>query len=282
MAKLQKNTSNKLEDFVFDIKEKILKSKLVGWDDTVIKIGEKEEGCLRVYTDGKFALYKAHLAKNTKGMDEDGILQNLGPETTVVHDHLLHNYCKKYLYQNAECNAHITRKAKGIEKNTKHNWPKRMCDLLRTTDHIRNERMKWNQTSFKEEEIQKIWTVYDEIVQEGFEEYQKFCHKYEYTKEENLLEFLRDFKENILCWVKNWEVPYSNNLCETLLRFTKSKMKISYQFKNLETARQFANIHSYTESCGRFGKNKFEALKRLFDGNPFTVTELLAEKNNQN
>ena len=61
----------------------------------------------------------------------------------------------------------------------------------------------------------------------------------------------------------------------------KAKMKISYQFKNLNYAEYFANIMTYTETCGRFGINKVEAIKRLFDNNPYTVAELDNLKNNQ-
>ena len=93
LAKLQKVTLENLKDFVFDVKERLLKANVLYWDDTVIKIGEKDKACLRVYSDKKYVLYKAHIAKNIKGMDEDGILQNLTRETTVVNDHILHNYC---------------------------------------------------------------------------------------------------------------------------------------------------------------------------------------------
>ncbi len=282
LTKLQKKASEQLKDFVFDVKEQIKKTKLGGWDDTVVSIGEKEKACLRVYTDFQFALYKAHMAKDTTGMDEDGILQNLGSETIVIHDHLLHNYCDEYQYQNAECNAHINRKAKGISENTKHEWSERLIKFQKEIYKKREENIKNKINSFSEEELQQIWSAYDDIIQAGFVEYEELKHKYEYESEENLLEFLRDFKENILFWVKDYQIPYSNNLCETLLRFTKSKMKISYRFQSLAHAEYFANIHTYTESCGRFGKNKFEALERLFNGNPYSVAELLAEKNNQN
>ncbi|MBO5183133.1 MAG: hypothetical protein J6B64_01920 [Bacilli bacterium] len=70
LVKLGKKASEQLKDFVFDVKEHILKAELVGWDDTVIAIAEKSRACLRVYTDGVFALYKAHMAKDTDGMDK--------------------------------------------------------------------------------------------------------------------------------------------------------------------------------------------------------------------
>lgn len=282
MVKLQKNAGLALETFVFDIREVLKKSSLLHWDDTVVGIGEKDKACFRVYSDRQFVLFKAHMAKNVEGMNEDGILQNLSETTVVVHDHLLHNYCNEYKYQNAECNAHVTRKLKGISVNTNHSWSNEMERLLKDTLKLRKEYIDKGATSFEEEELESILNKYDEIVAKGFIEYKELKHKYEYTNEENLLEFLRDYKENVTFWMKDFSIPYSNNFVETLLRMIKNKMKISLNFKSLEHARYFANIRSYTETCGNFGINKPLALKRLFEGNPYTVEELIALKNSQN
>lgn len=282
MVKLQKKAGKALESFVFDVTEALKQAKLLHWDDTVVGIGEKDKACFRAYSDRLFVLFRAHMAKNIEGMDEDGILQNLSEDTIVVHDHLLHNYCSDYKYQNAECNAHITRKLKGIVVNTKHNWADDMEKFLKNTLKLRNEYIEKKITSFDETELENILNTYDEIVERGFIEYNEFKHKHEYENEENILEFLRDYKENITFWIRDFSVPYSNNFVESLLRMIKTKMKISLNFKSLEQARNFANIRSYTETCGNFGINKPLALKRLFEENPYTVTELIALKNSQN
>lgn len=274
LVKLQKKASSMLEDFAFDVKEKILKSKLDYWDDTVIKIGEKDKACMRCYTNGKETLYKAHLTKGTNGMDKDGILQNLPSDCTVMHDHLLHNYCDEYSYKNIECNAHITRKLQSITENTKHDWSDKMKGLLESTLAKRENYEKKNINSFSEEEMKDFDRKYDSIIKDGFKEYIEFKHKYEFIREEKLLEFMREFKGPITEWVRDFSLPYSNNLCERLLRMLKAKMKISYQFQNLSSAKYFANIITYTETCGNYDVNKYEAIKRLFDNNPYTVTEL--------
>ncbi len=282
LTKLQKKASDKLQNFLFDVKEKIIKSKKVYWDDTCIKIGEKDKACLRVYTNENYVLYKAHMAKNTEGMDEDGVLQNLSEDCTVMHDHLLHNYCDDYKYKNIECNAHITRKLEGITQNAEHKWSDDMKSLLESTLNKRNELLEKNNIlpdnekvySFDENFINDFNNQYDQIIEEGFREYIEFKHKYEFEKEENLLEFMRDFKGPITNWIKDFSLPYSNNLSESLLRMMKTKMKVSYEFKSLNYAEYFANIMSYTETCGRLGINKYVAIKRLFDGNPYTVSEL--------
>lgn len=276
MVKLQKKTGEKLNNFVFDVAEVLKKSKLLHWDDTVVGIEKKDKACFRAYSDRKFVLYKAHMAKNTEGMDEDGILQNLAKDTVVVHDHLLHNYCKDYQYQNAECNAHITRKLKGIAVNTNHKWADNMEKFLKSTLNLRKEKIENKILSFTETELAELLSKYDEIVNQGFIEYKELKHKYEYTNEENLLEFLRDYKESITLWIKDFTIPYSNNFVESLLRMIKTKMKISLNFKSLKHAEYFANIKSYTETCGHFGINRACALKKLFDGEPYTVQELSA------
>lgn len=278
LTKLQKKASDKLSDFVFDVKKKILKSKLNYWDDTVIRIGDKERACLRVYTNSQYVLYKAHMAKDEEGMNEDGILQNLPSDCTVMHDHLLHNYCDDYSYKNIECNAHITRKLEGITQNAQHEWSNNMKNLIESTLEKRKTNIEKGITSFSDEEIKEFDKMYDSIVEDGFKEYIEFKHKYEFTREENLLEFMRDYKGPITEWVRDYTLPFSNNLCESLLRMLKAKMKISYQFKNLTYAEYFANIMTYTETCGKFGINKVVAIRRLFDNNPYTVKELDALK----
>ena len=214
------------------------------------------------------------MAKNIEGMDQDGILQNLPEDCVVMHDHLLHNYCDDYKYKNIECNAHITRKLEGITQNANHKWSNEMKSLLEETLSKRKENISKNIMKFTQEEIDIFNNEYDRILKDGFKEYIEFKHKYEFDKERNLLEFMRDYKNEITSWVKDFSLPYSNNICETLLRITKGKMKISFNFKNLSYAEYFANILSYTETCGKFGINKCEALKRLFEGNPYTVQEL--------
>lgn len=281
ITKLQKQASDKLKNFVFDIKEQIKASTLVQWDDTVARIADKEKACMRVYVGGLCVLYTAHMSKDTTGMDEDGILQNLPSTCTVVHDHLLHNYCKEYKYQNAECNSHITRKLDGITQNAKHKWSDDMKNLLENTLEKRYEYQEKKIDSFSQEYIDEFDKKYDAIIESGFKEYIEFKHKYEFEREENLLEFMRDFKKEITAWIRDFSLPFSNNLCETLLRMLKSKLKISFRFKSLAYAKYFADIVSYTETCGRFEVNKVEALRRLFADNPYSVQELLDLKNNQ-
>lgn len=78
------------------------------------------------------------------------------------------------------------------------------------------------------------------------------------------------------CLNTPFRIPTSNNLSERSLRMVKCREKVSGQFHSVETARHFADIRTYLETCRRNGINEFDALTRLTQGVPFTIEELLA------
>ena len=86
IAKVQKVMAEKLDNFKQEVTKKLLKRKLLYWDDTVIFV-DKKRACLRFYGDEKIALYVSHKQKNKDGLDEDNILKNLSNHTKVMHDH---------------------------------------------------------------------------------------------------------------------------------------------------------------------------------------------------
>ena len=55
-------------------------------------------------------------------------------------------------------------------------------------------------------------------------------------------------------------------------------MKIAGQFQHITSARYYATIRTYTETCKRHGMNIVDALQRVTEGNPYTLAEVM---NNQ-
>lgn len=53
-------------------------------------------------------------------------------------------------------------------------------------------------------------------------------------------------------------------------------MKISGQFQSEETARHYAAVKNYIETCYQNGIDETEALVKLYEGNPYTVKEIFA------
>ena len=58
------------------------------------------------------------------------------------------------------------------------------------------------------------------------------------------------------------------------MRSSKTKMKVSGQFANIQNAQYFARVKSYIETCKANDINPHVALVRLIEDNPITLEEL--------
>ena len=275
IIKQQKKAANALNNFNNALTKSCLNLKTVYWDDTVIDINKKR-GCLRFYGDEKIALYKAHINKSKEGLDEDNILKLLPKETVVMHDHNKVNYNKEYSFSNIECNVHLLRDLQKTTDNLEHEWSGRLKKLLEKTNTERNEKIEKGESSFDDAYIKTFFREFDKIILKAAEENKEDYNKYYGKDELTLILRIFEYKDNYLSWVVNFNLPFSNNLSERALRGAKSKMKVSGQFQNVESARNYAAIKSYIETCYRNGINQVKALVRLCKGNPYTLDEIFA------
>lgn len=278
IAKLQKKASEKLEKFKDDLYKEILKCNLLYWDDTVIMINAKR-GCLRFYGNERIAYYTAHNHKDEKGINDDNILNTLSKNVTVMHDHNKINY--KYLYQNIECNVHLIRDLEKCKNNTCHEWCENFKSLVQKIIHDRKELTMNNANveSFDIEYINDFDNQYEDILYNAIEE-NSTKNKTHYDKEEKaLINRILEYKDNYFIWMYDFSLPIDDNLSERALRGAKSKMKIAGQFQNQNTAKYYADIKTYIETCYRNEINPTDALIRLMEDNPYTIDEIFCKQN---
>lgn len=279
ISKLQTQASKNLDKFIEDLKDKIIKSSLVYWDDTVIFVNTKRN-CLRFYGDDKLAFYVAHETKGKKGLDEDKILNLVDKDTWVMHDHNIINYNKEYDFKNIECCIHLLRDLEKVSQRIPdRTWAKKIKESFSSFNDKRNELIKNKIEKFDEDELNNFIIEFDENIALGYQENTKDSKVY-YSKEElALLNRLVDYRDNYLYWLFDFNLPFTNNLSERSLRGAKSKMKVSGQFQNIARAKDYAKIRSYIETAHRNNINESYALERLADGNPLTLEEMLKNKN---
>lgn len=276
IAKLQKKASEKLTKFKEDLYKKLLTCKLLYWDDTVIMINTNR-ACLRFYGDDKIAYYTAHNHKNEDGLKEDAILNTLSKNVTVMHDHNKINY--KYSYQNIECNIHLIRDLEKCKNNCFHEWCDKFKKLIQQAIHDRKIYLEKNLDSFDIEYINSFDNQYEDILYSAIDE-NLSKPKTHYDKEERaLINRILEYKNNYFIWMYDFSLPTDDNLSERALRGVKSKMKISGQFQNEKTAKYYADIKTYIETCYRNNINPTDALIRLMEGNPYTVEEIFEKEN---
>ncbi len=92
---------------------------------------------MRFYGNEKLALYKAHKAKDRKGIDKDSILAALSPDTVVMHDHNTINYNEDFHFKNIECNEHVSRDLQSLIDDSGHNWCENLKKMIQNAEHER-------------------------------------------------------------------------------------------------------------------------------------------------
>lgn len=278
IAKLQKTASDKLKTFKQDLHKKLREIEKLYWDDTVIMINTKR-GCLRFYGNEFIAYYTAWEHKDEEGIKEDNILTTLDNNTYVMHDHNKINY--RYSYQNLECNVHLMRDLEKCKMNTNHKWCDKLKSLIQKILHDAKIYEEKELTSFDDEYINSFDNQFNNIMLEGIEENSTEPKTHYDGKETALLNRILEYKNNYFIWMYDFSLPTNNNLSERSLRGIKSKMKIAGQFQNVTTAKYYADIKTYIETCYRNRINPTEALIRLMEDNPYTVEEIFANKNDE-
>ena len=273
IAKLQKRCYEKLKDFDNNLHQEILKQQVLNWDDTTISINGKQS-CLRFYGNERLKYYKAHEKKDKVGIDEDGILKYLSKDTVVVHDHNKVNYNEDYEFTNAECCVHLIRDLRELNDCLPREWIENLIKLLVDTNNKRKEYIDKSILQFDSEVSDKVIEEYDKLVKQAKEINLSDFNQYYGKDEKTMIKRLEDYKENYLLWILRFDIPFSNNLSERALRGSKTKMKVSGQFANIQNAEYYARIKSYIETCKCYDINPHTALVRLIEDNPYTLDEM--------
>ena len=74
------------------------------------------------------------------------------------------------------------------------------------------------------------------------------------------------YRDEILAFIWDPEIPFSNNQAEQDIRMVKVKQKISGGFRTIHNAKIFARTRSYISTAQKNGVSAWEALAKAFDG----------------
>ena len=205
ICKLQKRASRALKSFVGEVRLECIRSKILHWDDTVIFINT-EQACMRFYGNERLALYRAHAKKDRAGIDEDGILGALGPETTVIHDHVTMNYNDDFHFRNAECIQHLNRELQKVIDISGHSWAVQMKELISKTIHQRNLLVAAGAESFSSQELYIFFQTIDSLLELAGEEHKEAVGRYYEDDERRLIARIGKYKDSHFLWAKDFSV----------------------------------------------------------------------------
>jgi hypothetical protein len=177
------------------------------------------------------------------------------------------------------CGAHIDRELEGVIQNSKQRWARSMQKLLETLYKTKRELMEQGIGCAPKEMQADFSRQYDRILERAFsrnpfqEPKVKKRGRPKKEKVRNLIERLRDLKDDVLRFFTDFRVPFSNNIGEKSFRLSKLKMKIAGTFRSSEGGSNFCTIFSIIDTVRKNGGNAFEALTQLFN-NSFSLAFL--------
>jgi transposase len=189
---------------------------------------------------------------------------------TIVHDHFKPYYAHMSAVDaHALCGAHHLRELKAIEEIEKEPWAKAMSALLNTANRLKREAQERGETKLSEPVRQGIIVKYKAIIAKGlaFHKRQPPLAKSRSGQGRkarrpgnNLLLRLRDFQHDVLRFIADFAVPFTNNQAEQDLRMMKVRMKISGSFRTVGGAQTFADIRSVISTARKHGLNILDIL----------------------
>ena len=184
----------------------------------------------------------------------------------VVHDHFKPYYGLTDV-AHAYCNAHHLRELKALVEIDKEPWAKDMSDLLVEANEAVNKARSAGETALSSAAIEGLVARYWEAVRAGLAFHRclpslekRATGRTKRRPGHNLLERLKKYKDDVLRFLYDFTVPFTNNLAEQALRMMKVKMKISGAFRTFKGAADFAALRSVVATARKQGWNILQAL----------------------
>lgn len=258
-----KEFHKKSANYMENLLNELIKTDVLYVDETGWKInGQRAWMHVIASNDGAY-----FMVTKSRGSMEEGPLEILkGYTGCLVHDHYK-PYYNLELCQHAECNAHILRYLANGAELDKNEACAEMKKLIQEMIHRKKELIKQTITKMEDSEIKMYEEKYHRILKEELEKYDrehpvkpKAIYIPDYIK---LMKRMEEYSEEHLLFIKDFRVPSENNRAERQMRPTKAKKKISGQSTNLETANDFAAIHTVIQTCSLQGKNTLEEIKTI-------------------
>jgi transposase len=238
-------------------KEEIANSDVANFDESGMRVDGKTHWLHSAGTENA-TVYTIHKKRGREAMDAMGILPNF--KGTAVHDHLKSYYHYEQC-AHAECNEHHLRTLKYLYENLGIVWAYDMaCLLLRIKKHVDLCKL-FGVDCLEQEDVEKYIIHYREILSGA-------DHSEQAPKEaRNMAKRLSKYEQEALLFMLDFAVPFTNNLAERDIRMPKAKQKISGGFRTHERASVFARIRGFISTVKKKGKQVFDGLVSVFEGN---------------
>jgi transposase len=246
-------------------REQLIASAFAHADETGINMGG-DRLWLHCVSNTDWTLYYPHQKRGVEAFEAMGVLPWF--KGILCHDHWKPYY--RLDCTHALCNAHHLRELTRAWEQDDQQWAHDMKDLLEKINAKVNDACG----ALSAQQAGRYRAQYRKLIKKGEIECPEPTRpqkkgkrgRIKKSKSRNLLERLRDYENDVLRFMENEQVTFSNNLGENDIRMTKVQQKISGCFRSIEGAHIFCRIRSYLSSCRKQGVKASHALDLLFNG----------------
>ena len=261
LARMSQCCATRLAGFAATVRGLVAVAPVKHMDETGFRIGGKTQW-LHVASTTLLTFYRTCTRRGSLLANTIGI---------VVHDHWKPYFTMPDV-QHALCNAHHLRELKALIEIEKEDWARRMTVLLRRACHAAN-------LAHNRGKPLNLWLIagftrrFETIVAQGLAFHaalpplanpQKAKRQGPVPRRtgHNLLLRFQARQADVLRFLSNPAVPFTNNEAERDARMMKLRQKISGGFRSSEGAADFAIIRSFVSTARKQGWNIIQALSQ--------------------
>ena len=261
LARMSRICAVRLAGFAATLRDLVASAPVKHMDETGFRIGGKTQW-LHIASTALLTFYRTCAKRGSL------LANTIG---TVVHDHWRPYYTMPDV-QHALCNAHHLRELKALVEIEKEDWARKMAMLLRRACHAANLARE-KKTPLKPRLIAGFTRRFEAVVAQGLAFHIALPPLANPRKAKrqgpvprrtghNLLLRFQARQPDVLRFLSDPAVPFTNNQAERDARMMKLRQKISGGFRSKEGAADFAVIRSFISTAKKQGWNFIHALVR--------------------
>jgi transposase len=254
-----------LADFEQLSKDQLSQASIAHADETGININGKRHW-LHCASNSNWTHFYPHQKRGAEAMNDIGILPRY--QGILCHDHWKPYY--RYDFTHALCNAHHLRELERAWGQDQQSWAKEMQQWLKTINQAVDDAggavTKKKADIYRQQYRHSLKQADIECPPPDAPPGKAKRGRIKRSKARNLLERLTRYEEDVLRFMENPLVPFTNNRGENDIRMTKVQQKISGCFRSEEGAKIFCRVRGYLSTCRKQKINASQALRLVFEG----------------
>ncbi|WP_255292016.1 IS66 family transposase [Bacillus toyonensis] len=258
--------ASQLQPFIQEVKEKILQSSVIHFDETGMRVEGKTQW-LHTASTPEVTLQHIHEKRGKEAMDAGEILPSFSG--IAMHDgwkpYDVYTDCRHVL-----CNAHLLRDLQGVIDSTGQTWAQQMQKFLTQALTLK----KQYKGILPEVERKNLVTIYQSILKEQLVSSSEPKKKRKQTPSQNLWNRFVKYSDRILAFLERPDIPFDNNQAERDIRMTKVKQKVSGTFRSKKGAESFCQIRSFMSTMKKQKQSVLQVISQVIETGtvPWNIT----------